>query len=481
MNKRNLFISNFERISFAGKFLLFILMIVLYLNNRVIPQYTGGYNSSLIDKVKRLESVESPKIVLLGDSNLTFGINSSMIEDELGMPVVNMGLHKGAGNPFHEEMSKLNVQKNDIYIICHTTYSDDDTLGELYTWISIENHFHLWEILRAKDIIPMMKAFPCYLKRCLNLYASGTGNIDDGTMYSRSAFNEYGDITLSREKTEYEFTEKIIPASINDITIHRINKLNQYLEQRGATLLVAGYPIGNGELTANANEFIEFQRTLSEQLDCAVISNYVDYMLNYSYFYDTAFHLTSEGADIRTRQLISDIKRWQHSGTDLEINSDHYEDILKDVNLSHISDLNQYLSFLLAGKDRYTIFICAEKGSIAGLNENTVTLMEKLGLEVLTNDTSWINYLAIVEQGNILEQTDLAMMNVSGNTADGYQHYSIQNNCYDCGSPGAIIINGQEYSVNHPGLSIIVYSNESHRILDEVSFDTATQNTKAIR
>ena len=30
----------------------------------------------------------------------------------------------------------------------------------------------------------------------------------------------------------------------------------------------------------------------------------------YDYFYDTKYHLTEEGAKVRTKQLIMDLKRW---------------------------------------------------------------------------------------------------------------------------------------------------------------------------
>ena len=77
-------------------------------------------------------------------------------------------------------------------------------------------------------------------------------------------------------------------------------------------MLVAGYPIGSGELTADRQEFVKFQLQLAEALDCPVISDFEDYMYDYSYFYDYNYlHLNSEGAQLRTRQLIKDIRNWR--------------------------------------------------------------------------------------------------------------------------------------------------------------------------
>lgn len=312
MNKNNLSISSSkENIKFMGKLILFFIMVVAFCFY-VMPQYKNDYLAALLDKMERLKSIDEPKIVLVGNSNLVFGIQSEMIEKELGMPVVNMGLHGGIGNVFHERMAQCHVTEGDIYILCHTSYADDDSLSdEVLVWSAIEDHFELWELLRISDIYPMLKNYPTYLKRCLALYSGGRGNIDNGGMYARSAFNEYGDVCLERNENGYTFQDSVVPPKINDITINRINELNQWLEEQGATLLVAAYPIGEGELTAPKETFEAFQKELEERLDCEVISQYTDYMYDYDYFYDTNFHLTSEGAEIRTEQLIKDIQNWQ--------------------------------------------------------------------------------------------------------------------------------------------------------------------------
>lgn len=72
-------------------------------------QYNDNYDAVLIDKVDRLKSINEPKIILVGDSNVAFGMNSKKIEEELGMPVVNLGLHGALGNAFHEQIAKLNI------------------------------------------------------------------------------------------------------------------------------------------------------------------------------------------------------------------------------------------------------------------------------------------------------------------------------------------------------------------------------------
>lgn len=311
MNRHNLFTFNFkENLIFLFKlFLLFCIVLVMCLH--FMPQYQGAYTAALLDKVERLNSIEQSKLVLLGNSNLAFGINSEKIEDALGIPVVNMGLHGGLGNAFHEEMGKLNVKEGDIYIICHTDFLNESAIpSPALAWVTIEDYLELWRLLGVKDIWPMMKAYPTYLKKCLYLYLYEAGNQPVEGIYARQAFNDYGDIGMERKELLYDFPIVHAP-SIGGETIDRINKLNDYLTERGATLLVAGYPIANGKNTPDIEIYINFQNELREKLNCPVISDYTDYMFDYEFFFDTEWHLNDKGTELRTNQLIKDIEGWK--------------------------------------------------------------------------------------------------------------------------------------------------------------------------
>lgn len=318
MSRHNLFISNFSKeIKFFVKLFIFCFCVLLFCVH-VMPQYSQGYCAALIDKVDRLKGIDEPKIVLLGNSNLTFGIQSDIIENEFGMPVVNMGLHANLGNVFHEEMARMNVCEGDIYVLCHASFNDDGTIMDpVVAWITLEDHWELYDILRLEDLIPMMRKYPVYLRKCLDLYVEGTGNQDTEDVYSRNAYNQYGDICFEHSESIYQFDAEVKPADISDITVKRINELAEWLSERGATLVVAGYPIGKGELTVDESEYVKFQQELEKKLVCPIISDYTDYMYEYDYFYNSRLHLNDAGAELRTRQLVDDIKEWLQKGGNL--------------------------------------------------------------------------------------------------------------------------------------------------------------------
>lgn len=276
-------------------------------------QFSYSYNASIIDKVSRLKQINEPKIILIGNSNVAFGFDSEMIEKETGMYVVNMGLDAGLGNAVSENMCKFNINDGDIVVLCHTDYSNDGVLDYVTAaWNTIEYNFDLYRIINLNDIYGMIKSYPKYFAMCISnvLFKN---NSDIGISYKRDSFNKYGDISIRENKNvsleKYNTYSFSIP-TLDDMNINRINKLNEYVNSLGASLVIAGYPIMDGPNNFDKNDIMCFEKELKDNLKCDVISNFNDYYIDYDKFYDTTYHLTKEGAEIRTRLFIEDINKW---------------------------------------------------------------------------------------------------------------------------------------------------------------------------
>ena len=198
-----------KKLVFFAKCLIMLALVVIFCFKIVMPQYLLNYQAALIDKNGRLCSIDEAKIVLVGNSNWAFGVDSEMLQEAMHMPVVNMGMHGGIGNPFNEQAAVQNIHEGDIVIISYSNFDDGDIIkNPELAWITIENHPDLWKYIRKKDWPAMIKAYPTYLKDCLDLWSQGIGNMDSQTEYSRLQFNEYGDNIFDRPVlavTEEEF------------------------------------------------------------------------------------------------------------------------------------------------------------------------------------------------------------------------------------------------------------------------------------
>ncbi len=291
---------------------LFVLIFVI-----ILPQYKYDMNASILDKIERAQSVHAPQLLLVGDSDLVFGIDSAKIEKEVGMSVVNMGLHAGLGDEFLLNMAKFYSEPGDVVVVSFVRYIiGDDTSNEELTWVTLENRFKLYRFIAPKDSYRMIKAFPSYLRDAINLWLTGRGNLKEETGYSRSYFNEYGDSEFERPEQIQLFKDSDGLPALSDEFVEHFNNLCHELNERGVKVVVAAPPIYVCENTPSKEEYKAFEETLRSKLDCEVISDFTEYYMDKDYFWDSKFHLNEKGVPIRTELLINDIKVWMNNRGD---------------------------------------------------------------------------------------------------------------------------------------------------------------------
>ena len=278
----------------------------------IAPQYSMGYNAAILDKMERLRSLDGPKIILIGDSNLAYGMDSAVLEERLDMPVVNLGLHGGLGSAFHERMAYGEIGEGDIVVVCHTGYTKGAAaVGDAeLAWITIENHFDLWPVIPPADRLSMWKTLPGYAVKCTGLFLSGKGNQSTQDSYRRSAFNEYGDVACDRPDGTYEMTgaQHTGVFGVDETGIAGINRLNALCGKAGAKLCVAAYPVMDDGQAPEPERFAAAVERLREGIDCPFISDFADYYYPPDLFYNTAYHMTSHGAHLRAEQLARDLR-----------------------------------------------------------------------------------------------------------------------------------------------------------------------------
>lgn len=279
----------------------------------------SGYTASLIDKVDRLESIDDPKIILIGNSNVSFGFDSEMLENAFNMPVVNLGLHGSLNDDFHEQIAKKNISEGDLVIVAHTNYTDSTNDGSLL-WNTLRNRFELYYTLFTKDFFKNISYSSQYFReKWIDYLLLGKGTSisydPNDTVYSRYAFNEYGDIGKIRNENTFIFNEETnYPVQgLDESTIKRLNEFNDYCAKQGATLLISAFPAASFEGEIPDEKYDELTNLLKDNLNCDVISDFKEYKFPVDDFYDTYLHLTTEGAKKRTQLVIDDLNRYLES------------------------------------------------------------------------------------------------------------------------------------------------------------------------
>ncbi len=315
-----------EYIRFVLKFVCLCIVVSLFILGVIMPQYKEGFCAAFRDKydLEHKEGTE-PRIILMGDSNVVFGFDSERIEEAFGMPVVNMGLHGGLGQSFCMDMAKSGIREGDIIIVapCNWSFSEREVNGTL-AWTVLENDFTLWGEVNPLDYPALVKGFPSYLKHCLNLWIYKEGNLASGALYEKWRINPYGDIIDSGNYNGMQkgYISNGTTARVSEELIAYYNEYNEYVTEKGATMVAAYGPLIDCPDRPTDEEYEEAYKKVKAGLQFDLISNWKDYIYQMEYFFDTNEHMNDGGRVYRTEQLIKDLENWDANSIDISLFKD---------------------------------------------------------------------------------------------------------------------------------------------------------------
>ena len=165
------------RSKFLLKISIVLVVVIFFVFGIVMPQYREDYMVALVDKYNYAKEIAAPKVILYGGSSVAFGIDSERIEQKLGMPVVNMGLHAGWGQTFPMDITRDIIKEGDIVVVLPEYYDFEPGLSNgALAWPALEDNLEFLSRASIKDIYVLYQAIPVYLQRCITLYKTHTGN-----------------------------------------------------------------------------------------------------------------------------------------------------------------------------------------------------------------------------------------------------------------------------------------------------------------
>lgn len=149
-----------------------------------------------------------------------------------------------------------------------------------------------------------------------------------------------------------------------------------------------------------------------------------------------------------------------------------YAFIMDCCNLDHVGEIESYLPLLQ--HDQYTVIIASKNEFSGSLKESTVEILRQLGLSADLIGQDGCNYLAVISGGEVLtEQLSFERAEYRGALRNGYVPLYVLSAKDEWGDGlTSIRIGEEEYSKNESGLNIVVYNNQTQKIVDSVWFNT---------
>jgi hypothetical protein len=272
----------------------------------VTPRASKSYFYSILAKDSLLANVDSPRIIFIGGSNISLGLNSQMIKDSLNVNPINTGISAIVGLKFMFDNTVQYIKKGDIIIapLEYLHYTDKEySCGEPLLRIIMDVDRKYLRLLSFQQMRTLLPRIPKYIASKLDPRAYFNTDID--SIYSRNSFNRYGDECAHWGMKTRNFVPDGRLGDFNKQIIEYIKDAEKKIEKKGGKLYLA-YP---SYLDKSFHESEDIIATIHAELEknFKVLGTPERYMMPDSLMFDSSHHLNRKGVDIRTARLIEDI------------------------------------------------------------------------------------------------------------------------------------------------------------------------------
>lgn len=304
-------------LKFSIKIVVLITLIISTIGGIIVfhNDIDENYFAAIADKHKYAQSIQKPKIILAGGSNLAFGIASDSIEKILKRPVVNLGLYVGFGLDFILNETLSEVKKGDLVVLSIEYYlkkSGDDYSKQMgvfayspaYKYVGYTNWL---------DVLEKKVAFFSRYSRNLIFFPNRikTPQINDKISdYFRKGFSQKGDLLAHLNNPPIRPLNDL--AEIKKINysaeIIAINQFIQEVKAKGGKVCWYFPCYTQTGYDMNKESLNYYEKQVNQKINCSKINSLADGIYPDDCFYDTHFHLFGTCRIERTQKLIETLK-----------------------------------------------------------------------------------------------------------------------------------------------------------------------------
>lgn len=298
----------------------------IVLTGLLIGQYDSkagddNYLAAVLEKDRLIRGTASPKIILVGGSNLAFGIDSRMMQDSLGMNVVNMGLYAKLGLRYMLAQVKPYIKRGDVVVVVpeyDQFYGDfangDNTLNTALLYAPSDR---IGDFVRAYSVVDVVlrPRIENARRSFLRAAAAAVGREaqffppDTNPVYNRRSFNQYGDVVSHIGKAGMNpdsiFVRELPPLEdFNERTITDLNGIAGKAREEGAHAYFLFPSYIDRSYLINIEAIDSLRSRLEKGMRLPIIGGAKDFTYPGRYFFDTRYHLNEEGRRLRTARMI---------------------------------------------------------------------------------------------------------------------------------------------------------------------------------
>jgi len=303
-------------------FLIFLIWCGLIFGEANKPTAMSQWIFDAYEKKEKIaKKIKEKKIVILAGSNALFGVNSRLISKEFGMRVVNYGVNAGVELPYTLHAAKKVISPGDIVIMPleYPMYSYEATPGvQMIDYIlSREASFFLELSLREQFYILWHVSF----KRVFDGYFNQSENRVTSGLYGAHHIDSNGDQieTALKYKTPNMFAElDALKANrygaefdADAVGWEYLEKFVKWCEAKSVKLIFMPSTLMKKEKYFNDSKERWFYENIANEVrerGWLYVGEPYRYMYEKEMYFNTDFHLINRGRELRTLQMVKDLK-----------------------------------------------------------------------------------------------------------------------------------------------------------------------------
>jgi hypothetical protein len=296
---------------FLKKFFVFCSILLVVSSIATLLPATPKTSKSLLfalkDKDQLLNQTKKNRIIFIGGSNLSFGLNSQLLKDSLQLNPINTAIHAGIGLKFMINHYKSFIDSNDIIVLVpeYTQYFDNTANGgeALFRLIFDVNLSEISQ-LDYTQIKRIVQFFPKFVISKFNPSEYFVENNNELRIYDRSSFNEFGDAVAHWGDSVKTFeTENLNDSKLNNDVFLMIKEFSNYVKFKNARLFVSFPCYDLYSFIKNSSEINLIYKNLLKT-EVSLLGGPEQFSFARQYNYNSPYHLTFLGANKRTTLMI---------------------------------------------------------------------------------------------------------------------------------------------------------------------------------
>lgn len=299
---------------------LFTPMTLLFMGLSMPNQYEKTYYAQLVPMYRKVCETTKKKIVLIGNSSVAFGVDSSLMEEELkkngvDYEVCHFGLYGSLGTKLMMDLSIKYIKEGDIVIFMPEPHIQSLSLyfSAMDTWRAIDGDWSLFWDIEKSNRQSLIGSFSQYISEKHTHIAMGKN--EGSGIYAKASFDENGDLKNypRPNNTMLGGYDENSTITFNDSLLTKefcayVREYKEELQRKGARIYYALSPLNEMAVRSDIKQVEDFCLSAKRAFSMEILGEPSDSIMQAGWFYDSNFHLNESGMIAYTAILTDAIK-----------------------------------------------------------------------------------------------------------------------------------------------------------------------------